>query len=47
MMHQNEQDAVKLSLFYSNAMKELAVLRRSVVVNQLYGGYKLAVESDV
>jgi hypothetical protein len=27
-------------------MKELAVLRRSAVVNQLYGGSKLAVEVE-
>jgi len=27
-------------------VKELAVLRRSAVVNQLYGGWRLAVEAD-
>lgn len=29
---------------YSDAMKDLVVLRRSAIVNQLYGGWKLAVE---
>jgi hypothetical protein len=29
---------------YSDAVKEHAVLRRSAIVNQLYGGWKLAVE---
>jgi hypothetical protein len=29
---------------YSDALAELSVLRRSAVVNQLYGGWKLAVE---
>ena len=30
---------------YSEAVKENAVLRRSAVVNQIYGGWKLAVEA--
>jgi hypothetical protein len=30
---------------YSEAVKENAVLKRSAVVNQLYGGSKLAVEA--
>ena len=30
---------------YSELVKENAVLRRSAVVNQLYGGWKLAVEA--
>jgi LYR motif-containing protein 4 len=30
---------------YSEVVKESAVLRRSAVVNQLYGGWKLAVEA--
>lgn len=29
---------------YSEAVRDLAVLRRSAIVNQLYGGWKLAVE---
>ncbi|KAG2128259.1 hypothetical protein DEU56DRAFT_742027 [Suillus clintonianus] len=46
---QAEQDPIKLSQAYNEAVKELAVLRRSAVVNQLYGGSRLAVEeqSDV
>lgn len=30
---------------YQDAVKDLAVLRRSAVVNQLYGGWKLVVEA--
>lgn len=41
---QAEQDPAKLSQAYNEAVKELAVLRRSAVVNQLYGGSRLAVE---
>jgi len=46
---QAEKDPVKLSLAYNETVKELEVLRRSVVVNQVYGGWRLAVEqqSDV
>lgn len=29
---------------YSEAAAELSVLRRSAIVNQLYGGWKLAIE---
>ena len=29
---------------YNEAVAELAVLRRSAIVNQLYGGWRLAVE---
>jgi LYR motif-containing protein 4 len=31
---------------YSEAVKELTVLRRSAIVNQLYGGWTLAVENQ-
>jgi len=41
---QNEEDPSKVRTMYTDAMKELSVLRRSAVVNQLYGGWKLAVE---
>ncbi|KAG2040618.1 hypothetical protein BDR03DRAFT_948079 [Suillus americanus] len=46
---QAEQDSTTLSRAYDKAVKELAVLRRSAVLNQLYGGSRLAVEeqSDV
>ncbi|EGO01298.1 hypothetical protein SERLA73DRAFT_179453 [Serpula lacrymans var. lacrymans S7.3] len=43
---QEEQDPAKVSSMYNEAVKELAVLRRSAVVNQLYGGWKLAVEDQ-
>ncbi|KAH7883076.1 hypothetical protein F5I97DRAFT_1901739 [Phlebopus sp. FC_14] len=43
---QAEQDTARLSLAYNEAVKELAVLRRSAVVNQLYGGWRLAVEEQ-
>ncbi|KAG2742460.1 hypothetical protein P692DRAFT_20750450, partial [Suillus brevipes Sb2] len=39
-----EQDPAKLSQAYNEAVKELAVLRSSTVVNQLYGGSRLTVE---
>ncbi|KAF8966960.1 hypothetical protein BDZ97DRAFT_1806104 [Flammula alnicola] len=41
---QNESDAEKVRSLYAEAVKESTVLRRSAVVNQLYGGWKLAVE---
>lgn len=46
---QAEQDSIKLSQAYNEAVKELSVLRRCAVMNQLYGGERLAVEeqSDV
>lgn len=43
---QNESDPAKLSTFYQTALEDLAVLRRSAVVNSLYGGRKLVVEKD-
>ncbi|KII91755.1 hypothetical protein PLICRDRAFT_105698 [Plicaturopsis crispa FD-325 SS-3] len=43
---QSEQDPAKVSAMYADAVKELAVLRRSAIVNQLYGGPKLAVENQ-
>src|ERR1700722_15844528 len=39
-----ENDPEKVREMYTEAVKELAGLRRSVVVNRLYGGRKLAVE---
>ncbi|KAI0074617.1 hypothetical protein K474DRAFT_1601198 [Panus rudis PR-1116 ss-1] len=41
---QDEKDPAKLSAFYNDKVKELATLKRSVIVNQLYGGWKLVVE---
>ncbi|KAA1471941.1 hypothetical protein DENSPDRAFT_929943 [Dentipellis sp. KUC8613] len=43
---QNEQDPAKLSQFYNDTAKELAVLKRSAIVNQLYGGWRLVVEKQ-
>ena len=31
---------------YEDAVRELAGLRRSAIVNQLYGGWRLAVEEN-
>ncbi|KAJ7177962.1 hypothetical protein C8R46DRAFT_888373 [Mycena filopes] len=42
---QNETDAGKIRSIYSDAVAELAVLRRSAIVNQMYGGWRLAVEN--
>ncbi|EAU84000.1 hypothetical protein CC1G_11438 [Coprinopsis cinerea okayama7 len=41
---QNETDPDKVRDLYAQAVKDSAVLRRSAIVNQLYGGWKLAVE---
>ncbi|KAJ7077806.1 hypothetical protein C8R43DRAFT_940218 [Mycena crocata] len=41
---QSETDAAKIQSMYSDAVAELAVLRRSAAVNQMYGGWRLAVE---
>jgi LYR motif-containing protein 4 len=45
-MKQNESDPEKLRSMYSDAVKESTVLTRSAVVNQLYGGLKVAVEAE-
>ena len=44
LLRQDEKDTAKLSAFYNERVKELAVLKRSAIVNSLYGGWKLAVE---
>lgn len=31
---------------YSDAVKDLTVVRRGAIVNQIYGGWKLAVEVE-
>jgi len=41
---QKESDPEKLRFMYSDATRESGILTRSVAVNQLYGGWKLAVE---
>ncbi|OBZ76175.1 Protein ISD11 [Grifola frondosa] len=43
---QNETDPAKLSAFYDEKTKELAALKRSAIVNQLYGGWRLVVEDQ-
>ncbi|TFY76521.1 hypothetical protein EWM64_g7493 [Hericium alpestre] len=43
---QNETDPARLSTFYNDTAKELAVLKRSGIVNQLYGGWRLVVEKQ-
>ncbi|KIY61870.1 hypothetical protein CYLTODRAFT_362261 [Cylindrobasidium torrendii FP15055 ss-10] len=41
---QKENDPARLTTMYGDAVKELTVLRRSAILNQIYGGWKLAVE---
>jgi len=41
---QAESDPTRLSTLYAAAQRESGVIRRSAIVNQLYGGPKLAVE---
>ncbi|THU84423.1 hypothetical protein K435DRAFT_831306 [Dendrothele bispora CBS 962.96] len=41
---QAEQDPSRVQSMYQEAVQDLTVMRRSAIVNQLYGGWKLAVE---
>ncbi|KAF4579504.1 hypothetical protein EYR36_001317 [Pleurotus pulmonarius] len=41
---QNESDPSKIQALYKEAVADLAVLKRSALVNQVYGGWKLAIE---
>jgi hypothetical protein len=43
---QGETDPAKVSAFYQATVKELATLKRSAIVNQLYGGWRLVVEKQ-
>lgn len=43
---QGEKDRARVAVLYSEAAKELTSLRRSAIVNQLYGGWTLAVEKQ-
>jgi len=43
---QGEKDPARVAVLYSEAAKELTSLRRSAIVNQLYGGWTLAVEKQ-
>lgn len=41
---QKETDPERLRVLYAEAVKEQTILQRSALVNQLYGGWKVAVE---
>ncbi|KAI5120035.1 hypothetical protein M0805_004663 [Coniferiporia weirii] len=43
---QNEKDQKRVAALYAAAVKEHTVLRRSAMVNQLYGGWRLVVENQ-
>jgi hypothetical protein len=43
---QNERDPERVAALYSENVKELATLKRGAIVNQLYGGWTLAVEKQ-
>ncbi|PPQ86417.1 hypothetical protein CVT25_003539 [Psilocybe cyanescens] len=43
---QNESDPERVRSLYSDAVRESTVLRRSAIVNQLYGGWKLTIEVE-
>ncbi|KAL5520741.1 hypothetical protein ACEPAF_2744 [Sanghuangporus sanghuang] len=43
---QNEKDPKRVGTLYTNAVREHAVLQRSAIVNQLYGGWRLVVENQ-
>ncbi|KAI9429201.1 hypothetical protein H4582DRAFT_1807464 [Lactarius indigo] len=43
---QGEKDPARVSALYSEATRELTSLKRSAIVNQLYGGWTLAVEKQ-
>lgn len=44
---QNERDPERVAALYREGVKELAALKRGAIVNQLYGGWTLAVEEQV
>jgi hypothetical protein len=43
---QNERDPERVAALYNEGVKELAALKRGAIVNQLYGGWTLAVEKQ-
>ena len=45
-LQQNEKDPARVAALYSESVKELAALKRGAIVNQLYGGWTLAVEKQ-
>ena len=46
MLLQKEQDPNRLQSMFDEAVKENAVLKRSAIVNQMYGGWRLVVEKQ-
>jgi hypothetical protein len=44
---QNERDPERVAVLYREGVKELVALKRGAIVNQLYGGWTLAVEQQV
>ncbi|KAG8858798.1 hypothetical protein FRC20_011961 [Serendipita sp. 405] len=42
---QREQDSAKVNKFIEEKQKELDVLKRAALINQMYGGRKLVVET--
>ncbi|KAH9984151.1 hypothetical protein BJV77DRAFT_953353 [Russula vinacea] len=43
---QNEKDPARVAALYNESVKELTALKRGAIVNQLYGGWTLAVEKQ-
>ncbi|EIW79740.1 hypothetical protein CONPUDRAFT_57919 [Coniophora puteana RWD-64-598 SS2] len=43
---EHEHDFLKQTSLFTQAEKDLAVLKRCAIVNQIYGGGKLAVETQ-
>lgn len=43
---QNERDPARVAALYSEGVKELTTVKRGAIVNQLYGGWTLAVEEQ-
>ncbi len=41
-----EKDPARVAALYSKSVKELTALKRGAIVNQLYGGWTLAVEKQ-
>ncbi|KAH7106815.1 hypothetical protein BKA62DRAFT_611657 [Auriculariales sp. MPI-PUGE-AT-0066] len=44
LLSQDEKDSESVKTFYETARQELDVLRRSAIVNSIYGGRRLVVE---
>ncbi|KAN0111805.1 hypothetical protein V8E52_008185 [Russula decolorans] len=43
---QNEKDPARVAALHSEGVKELTALKRGAIVNQLYGGWTVAVEKQ-